>query len=209
MAAIKKNTATPDLVQSSLTPTSFTQDNVKDLRKTVRAKRRALTPLQQRLASQRLLQQLKNNSFFLSAKHIAFYHAIDGELNLNPAIQAAWNAGKYCYLPRVKNNSQQLHFSRFKKNSTMQKNIFNISETQTGNFIQIKRLDLVFMPLVAFDNAGNRLGMGGGYYDYSFRHLLNKKFRKTRLIGLAHRCQQVDYLPKQTWDIVPDKIFSF
>ena len=78
-----------------------------------------------------------------------------------------------------------------------------------GKKIAIPEIDLVIMPLVAFDSTGNRMGMGGGYYDFSFRHLArHKKFRKTSLIGVAHRCQQVEHITPNEWDLVPDKIIA-
>jgi len=178
------------------------------LRKTIRTKRRLLSTLQQRLASQRLFKHIKKNSYFLSAKHIAFYKAIDGEVDLEPIIQESFRLGKLCYLPSIKKNSKQLDFYIYKKNSKLKKKKFGIEESFKKKPLHIKRLDLVFMPLVAFDIEGNRLGMGGGYYDYSFRHLAFKKTKHTHLIGLAHRCQQVHALPTQPWDIKPDKIIA-
>lgn len=186
------------------------------LRKSIREKRRSLSPLQQRLASQRLLQKLKNNSTFLSAKHIAVYQAIDGELSLEPIIQACWRLGKYCYLPRINNHTQHLSFYAFRKTSALSKNKFGISESQQGKAFHIKRLDLVFMPLVAFDKKGHRVGMGGGYYDLSFRHLscqsvnntCHKKITRTRLFALAHHCQEIDTITPNVWDVKPDKIFA-
>lgn len=63
----------------------------------------------------------------------------------------------------------------------------------------IHQLDVVITPLVAFDITGNRMGMGGGYYD---RTLANWRTDQRPLpIGYAHDCQQVDKLAKQHWDI--------
>lgn len=182
------------------------------LRNSIRNKRRSLTSVQQRLASQRLYQQLKNNSFFLSAKHIAVYQAMDGELDLKPIIQAAWRLNKFCYLPSVKKNTQRLDFFVYKKASRLRKKQFGIIESRSAKKFQLRRFDLVLMPLVAFDKQGFRLGMGGGYYDYSFQHLLKPKgyvqIKRTRLLGIAHRCQQVEKITQQDWDLKPDKIFS-
>ena len=60
-------------------------------------------------------------------------------------------------------------------------------------------LDIICTPLVAFDEAGNRLGMGGGYYDRTLAcwhvHQLGP-----RPLGLAHDCQQVESVPQAQWD---------
>jgi 5-formyltetrahydrofolate cyclo-ligase len=63
-------------------------------------------------------------------------------------------------------------------------------------------LDLVLAPLVAFDAHGNRLGMGGGFYDRSFAYLLrHTRWLRPRLIGLAYDFQRQSRLPSQAWDV--------
>ena len=63
-------------------------------------------------------------------------------------------------------------------------------------------LDLVLLPLVAFDANGNRMGMGGGYYDRTFSFKSRgQSIPGPKLIGLAHELQRVDRLPVENWDI--------
>jgi 5-formyltetrahydrofolate cyclo-ligase len=64
------------------------------------------------------------------------------------------------------------------------------------------------MPLVGFDKAGNRLGMGGGFYDRSFAFKQKRHSCQPKLIGLAHSIQQVDNLSVQGWDIPVDNIVT-
>lgn len=59
-----------------------------------------------------------------------------------------------------------------------------------------KTLDVIVVPLVAFDLEGNRIGMGGGYYD---RFL--KRYPKAQKIGLAYEFQKVDEIPAEPHDI--------
>ena len=61
-------------------------------------------------------------------------------------------------------------------------------------------LDVILMPLVGFDNDGNRLGMGGGYYDRTLAYTRHA-IKKPVLIGVAHDLQRVDRLPYASWDI--------
>ena len=76
----------------------------------------------------------------------------------------------------------------------------------------VNQLDIIFTPLVAFDSQGNRMGMGGGYYDRTLAHWQTNQTPYP--IGLAHNCQLVEQLPVQAWDIplaqiiTPDKIFD-
>ena len=60
---------------------------------------------------------------------------------------------------------------------------------------------------MAFDAEGNRLGMGGGYYDRTLacwhEHKLGPK-----PLGLAHDCQQVDAVPQEQWDVPLPQIIT-
>ena len=65
-----------------------------------------------------------------------------------------------------------------------------------------RELDLILAPLVGFDTHGNRLGMGGGYYDRTFAYLKHRlHWQKPRLIGLAYELQRVADLANHAWDV--------
>ena len=57
-------------------------------------------------------------------------------------------------------------------------------------------LDIIFLPLVAWDRRGSRLGMGGGIYDRTLEGV-----RGPLLVGLAHSLQELDHIPAEPWDI--------
>ena len=68
--------------------------------------------------------------------------------------------------------------------------------------VRVRDLDLILMPLVGFDLQGNRLGMGGGFYDRSLAFLRYRLYwKRPRLLGLAYDFQQVDILTADPWDI--------
>ena len=63
-------------------------------------------------------------------------------------------------------------------------------------------LDLILAPLVAFDDTGNRVGMGGGFYDNSLKHLKPpRSWIRPRILGLAHEIQRVGSIQRNAWDI--------
>ena len=82
----------------------------------------------------------------------------------------------------------------------MKQNQFGIWEPKLNvqNVLPLNELDILFTPLVAFDKQGNRLGMGGGFYDRTLQNWQNKSFIP---VGLAHQCQQVENLPTEYWDV--------
>ncbi len=66
---------------------------------------------------------------------------------------------------------------------------------------------MMIMPLVAFDDAGNRLGQGAGYYD---NYLKKAKTENSTLllIGVGYKFQKVDTLPTDSWDIQLDGVIT-
>lgn len=174
------------------------------LRKKMRLRRRSLNSRQQKQAALGLAGHLCQHSSFLNSKRIAFYLANDGEISTRPLIELAWKMGKEVYLPVLhpvlKNRMWFVHYS---KNSKMQKNIFGIIEPNPkfNHRVPARTLGMVGLPLVAFDQAGGRLGMGGGFYDRSFAFKKTTRGQTPRLIGLAHSCQETAKLALEPWDI--------
>lgn len=175
------------------------------LRRQLRSKRRSLGEDEQARLSQAAVQKLIHHRVFLAADHIACYLPNDGELDLTYLISQAWTMGKSVYLPVLSiHHRNHLHFLTYQPDDELILNRFGIPEPvmRRHNMIEIKRLDLVLMPLVGFDSTGNRLGMGGGFYDRSFAFLRRRQqWCKPRLIGAAYDCQEVGQLGSNSWDV--------
>ena len=78
-----------------------------------------------------------------------------------------------------------------------------------SNQISANFLDIVFVPLVAFDLNGFRIGMGSGYYDRTFEKKLAIKDPKYPvLIGLAYEFQKQECLNHQPWDVPLDMVVT-
>lgn len=187
-------------------------DDRRILRRRLRSARRALSPAQQKKASLGLLRQLAQHPLFRRSQHVAFYLANDGEIDPAPLMALARKRGKLCYLPIVTGwPADRMHFQRIVPNQRWVRNRFNIREPKADQRLQAPawRLDLILMPLVGFDRNGNRLGMGGGFYDRSlaFRQR-RKRWPGPTLLGLAHHCQKVESIPAEHWDIPLDGIVS-
>jgi 5-formyltetrahydrofolate cyclo-ligase len=179
--------------------------NTQKLRKQIRSLRRQYNS-QTLMAHSRLMShQAKACRALHNAKRIAFYLANDGEMDPTPLLELACKAGKTCYLPILRSRpSRSLWFGEYKPGQTLALNRFGIPEPITRHHKIIKPwgLDVVIMPLVAFDLDGNRLGMGGGFYDRSFAYKKSRSHWKTpKLIGVAHEIQRVSHLPSNPWDI--------
>ncbi len=175
------------------------------LRQRMRAQRRALSAAERRQRSERACQALARQQVFQRAQRIACFLPNDGEPDPTPLITLAWSLGKAVYLPLLSEvRHDHLQFAPFTPDTPLVENRFGIPEPRASQrrMLPARCLDLVLTPLVAFDEAGNRLGMGGGYYDRSFAFLRYRRFwRKPRLVGMAFTFQRVAALPAQAWDV--------
>ena len=176
-----------------------------ELRRSLRQQRRALTPHQRREASAALDRRLGPHPLFLRSRHIAFYLPNDGEMDLSPLLHRALAMGKKCYLPVLSPlYHNRLWFAPYHDESELALNRFGIPEpiVNWAGMRPAWTLDLVLTPLVAFDAAGNRLGMGGGYYDRTLAYLTRRRhWHKPHLLGTAYAFQQVESLPHEPWDV--------
>jgi len=181
------------------------------LRTKIRAQRRALSPLQQKRACQTLGKQLERSLALLKARHIALYFGSDGEICPVHLIPHLLKRKKILYMPVLHPfKKSHLVFCRITSSTKLKKNRFGIPEPSFKHCssISAKHLSLVLLPLVAFDKAGNRMGMGGGYYDRAFDFKRKSARHSPRMIGLAHELQRQKKLPTEDWDIPLFAIFT-
>ncbi len=181
------------------------QLNRNQLRQAIRGQRQALSYRERQKRSSALCAQLFRQPLFRRARNIALYLPADGEIDTATIIGHCWTNAKKVYLPVLRpflDNS--LWFARYTADMQLVSNRYGIAEPQSVHRQRVKplALDLVLMPLVGFDLQGNRLGMGGGYYDRSFAFLLRRSsWKKPCLVGLAYDFQQLKKLPAQAWDV--------
>ena len=186
------------------------------IRTEYREKRQALSAQQQSTAANKLLTTCISSTTLPQAKTIACYIANDGEIDPQAIIDYCWQQDKCVLLPVLHPFSKgHLLFVNYLPNSPTRKNCYGIKEpiVTTQNICPLTNIELVLTPLVAFDAKGNRLGMGGGYYDRTLAPIRLSSLT-TQLIGLAHTCQQNDKLLTDSWDIplngiaTPEQFFS-
>lgn len=172
-----------------------------EIRQQVRHLRRVMTDEQQAQAAEQLAELALNYAPLAAARHIALFLSVDGELNTRPLIARLWHLKKAVYLPVLHPFSPgNLLFQRYSPDTPLIPNKLRIPEPPLDirQLITLDQLDLMLVPLVAFDQHGQRLGMGGGFYD---RTLQNWRQHGFLPVGLAHDCQQVDSLPVAEWDV--------
>ena len=124
--------------------------------------------------------------------------ATSAEVDLGPWLKSHLAAGEGAALPRIEQGGV-MHFHHYTASTTLLPNRFAIAEpAPTSTPVDATDLDVVLVPLVAFDESGTRLGMGGGYYD---RYLSGLR-PDAKTLGVAFACQQsAEPLPREPWDV--------
>lgn len=169
------------------------------LRSALRSQRGDLSDRQLKQAALGLVEQYQKHFADKSLQKIAIYLQHDHEIDTSELIKLLLSLGCELYLPKIASESsnRSMEFSRYHPDVPMKTNHFGIQEPEIDDFININELDLIFLPLTAFDGQGNRLGMGGGYYDRALAKLSNKD---TILAGLAYDFQLIPLCPKESFD---------
>jgi len=184
------------------------QEQRKQLRQACRKARNALSSSQQQIAAEQLASQVE--PLIQQGDNFALYLANDGEISPGQLVERLWRSSKRVLLSVMHGFSAGcLNFQTYSSDTKLWTNKYGILEPRLNAFdtLALQDIDIIFMPLVSFDRNGNRLGMGGGYYDRTLSGILKMKTRP-RLIGLAHDCQESKQLPVESWDIPLDMIIT-
>lgn len=174
------------------------------IRQSCLAQRRGLSQEFIAQASQKIADIIQHLPVYQEAQDLAWYFPVKGEVDLTTLWELALKKNKNCYFP-VNQSNQSLQFLPYTPTTKLQKNCYQILEPyadeQTNNIRP--KLDIIFLPIVAFDANRTRLGMGKGYYDKTLT-----SYPDALLIGVAYEWQKQANLPSDPWDIKPHMIIT-
>lgn len=178
---------------------------MKTLRQAIRIQRRAISNNNREKYSRTLAHQVKKIANFNTRQKIALYLPNDGEIDTKYILKFLKNSGNRLYLPVL--FGKKLKFSKIGKN--FRKNRFGILEPKNNQVLNANRINIIFMPLVGFDENKNRIGMGGGFYDQTLSFKKRQQyFKQPKLYGLAFDCQKVEQLTPKPWDVTLDAVIT-
>ena len=170
------------------------------LRRTMVSRRRSLPSARCRLWSRSIQLAALEFSQYLAARKVALYSPVENEVGTDVILTDALENGKMVFYPKTDNgdspwffqisSSAELRVGRTKIPEPLGTNALSLEDRGSAQDL------IVFVPGVAFDLRGYRLGRGRGWYD---RVLATLKGRGI-FIGLAYECQIVDRLATETWD---------
>ena len=182
---------------------------MKEIRNIIKEKRSQLSEKELHLTSKAITERIRSFKFPKELTKIGIYYAVNNEVDVHPLCKILWQESKRVYLPIVE--KKKLLFGEYRGTSNLKNNRFKIPEPIVGIESQISafELDLIFMPLVAFDPMGNRIGMGGGFYDRTLDNKqLDNDLKKPILVGVAYEFQKQNKIQPNSWDIPLDMIFT-
>lgn len=183
-------------------------DERRALRRELRARRRAIHGKERRWAARRLTQRVDATRLLRPGRRIGLYLSSPEEVDTAPLLALARARGCRIALPRIVSKRQdRMRF--YDWDGAVGRGPYGILEPRGGYLRAARELDVVFMPLVGFDEQGNRIGMGRGYYDRHFAgRLRHTSYRRPLLVGLAYDVQQVPVLPHAAHDVPLDWIVT-
>lgn len=177
------------------------------LRRQYKTLRLAQPAAQRMQAAEAIANQLANLSEWNTANYIAGYWACGGEVPLH-VVQMRVQPPKIWCLPVVQSDNT-LKFAPWRSGDDLVSNQFGIPEPDIAptSALDAESMSIVLVPLLAYTRKGQRLGMGGGFYDRSFA-FRQSNTKSPLLVGVAYSCQKAESLPVEAWDIKLDMLIN-
>ncbi len=186
-----------------------------EIREKMQKRRKELGLVSVTQAWQAVAAQAVLLSEFLQAEQIGCYLPIENELDPLPLMLSAQTLKKKLYLPVINNvkdgrgQSAPLEFHAYTVGDPLQKSLHGTSApAHRAGLIDIGSLDIIFLPLVAFDAQGNRLGRGAGHYDQTLNYAKQKEGHLPFLIGLAYDFQKIPEIVPDKWDVPMNMVIT-
>ena len=178
------------------------------LRARMSVRRNELGAKQRITAAAGVLHSLETLPEFMTDANVAGYWAIRGELPLNLAVASLRRREQHYFLP-VLGDAHQLRFAEYMDGTALKSDSYGIPEPDVpATALRAPRdMDVILVPLLAFDRAGHRLGTGGGWYDRSLAFLKDvTRPAAPLLVGIGYAFQEAAAVPSAEWDVPLDYV---
>ncbi len=182
------------------------------IRRQIRARRRALSPAQRVNAALRFAAIASRARLLKPHSRVAFYVPHQGEADPSALLERARVLQCEVFLPVITDYRQsRMCFAPFRSRDALIANRYGIGEPRGARTraVPVRTLDLIFVPLIAVDARGWRIGSGAGYYDRCLAHLRGPRlWHRPKLIGLAYDFQRIEHVAPQPWDVPIDAVLT-
>lgn len=170
-----------------------------ELRKAIRARKRAMTPEEISRRSEALARLFLATDAYRAARTLYGYLPYNQEVRTLPILEQALKDGKQVAVPKV--YGDQMRFIRLEDLTQVARGYAGIPEPIADGPVAEDPTALVLMPGLAFDPQGHRIGYGGGFYD---KFLADEPNHPT--VALCYEFQVLPHLDTQAHDIPVDLV---
>ena len=182
------------------------------IRKEYLEKRRKLSEDQIKVLSKKIADNLIGKlPTQIRAAHIYLPILEKNEIDTWQIIHLLWERGIDVAVPVMSGEGISMQSCLLSKETALQNNRWSIPEPVERIGVEDRRIDVVFLPLLAFDTSGYRVGYGKGYYDRFLQNVTDKALK----IGLSFFPPLDQSIEKDSWDIpmdvciTPDGTYQF
>jgi 5-formyltetrahydrofolate cyclo-ligase len=191
------------------------------LRKEIRARMKALSREEILVESSKVWERLFELPEYKASRSVGIFLSMPaGEIATEAVIQDAVRTGKDIYVPQVGKNFEQADMEMLKVidpkaadgtlfHHAWPRNKWGIPEPPPTAKVVVAKpgdLDLIVVPGLSFDNEGNRLGQGKGYYDRFIERMTVGSDKPPYLVAVGLDCQLVESIPVSDHDRPMDKV---
>ena len=176
------------------------------LRKKALASMKAIDPADRQTKSRAACQRILQRECFQHAHTVMLYMPMPSEIDVTPLAIRCFQTGVTVCVPRVdweRREMTPVEVASF-NDAMMDVDDHGIRTPRRGRMILPSTIDLVIVPGLAFDTAGNRLGRGGGFYD----RFLNRVSKSTGRIGICFDEQVIEHVPSEPLDMKVDLLIT-
>lgn len=156
-----------------------------------------MTSVERRRQAEAVRRRLRDLPEVSAAQRVMAFLSMDDELDTSAIIEDGIAAGRAVYAPRTLTRDRRMIPVRLRSLADAREGAYGIAEPEGEETCAPEDLDLVFVPALAYDRAGRRLGRGAGYYD---RFMASPGFHALRM-GIGYDCQLIDCVPTEGHDL--------
>ena len=180
------------------------EDAKRWLRRFAIRQRQAMAPDARGKASRAIVRHVARSSFFTRARTVALFLGFGSEVDTGALLREAWKRGKTTVIPVTSRGIRRPYFAVVRKGDALERTPFGPLElVERRTPFDFSRIDVVFVPGLAFDGSGGRIGYGGGVYD----RMLAKAARSLH-VGLYFAEQELYRVPSAAHDRPLDLIVT-
>lgn len=168
-------------------------------------KRRALTPEERTIKSAQLWERVYENKAYREAQRLFVFLSMADEVQTDDFITKALQEGKEISVPLITGKGL-MQPVRLRTLADVEVGAYGIRTLRADRqeILPPAQLDVILVPGAAFTSRGERLGMGGGYYD----RFMAQEAPQAKRIAVAFQCQIFSQVPTEAHDVPVQEIYT-